>query len=75
MKFTSENFKGKFSPEGARRAAEIANKILDDSNLIAAAQELLDACKLALDYLQKEGFHDGDAYPALLKAIAKAEGA
>lgn len=42
--------------------------------LISAAPDLLEAAKLALAYLQKEGFHDGDAYPALLKAITKAEG-
>lgn len=46
-----------------------------DSCLIAAAPELLEACKLALDYLQKsDAYSDGQAYPALLKAIAKAEG-
>lgn len=41
---------------------------------LAASPDLLEACKLALDYLQKGGFKDGDAYSALLKAIARAEG-
>lgn len=52
---------------------------LDDSSienalLFAAAPDLLDACKKALDYLQRsDAFRDGSAYPALVNAIAKAE--
>lgn len=46
-----------------------------DVFLIAAAPELFEACKLALDYLQKnDGYRDGGSYQKLVKAIAKAEG-
>lgn len=46
-----------------------------DVFLIAAAPELLEASKLALDYLQKnDGYRDGGSYQKLVKAIAKAEG-
>lgn len=45
-----------------------------NARLVAAAPDLLEACRLALEYLQKSQFSDGDAYPALLKAIEKADG-
>lgn len=45
-----------------------------NAKLFAAAPDLLEACKLALTYLQHEQFKDGDAYPSLLRAIEKAEG-
>lgn len=58
-----------------REGGEKANiEAYSNAHIIAAAPDLLVAAKLALAYLQKEGFHDGDAYPALLKAITKAEG-
>jgi hypothetical protein len=46
-----------------------------DARLVAAAPDLLEACKLGLDYLKRsDSYRDGETYPALLKAIAKAEG-
>lgn len=48
---------------------------LPNALLIAAAPDLLEACKKALDYLQRSDvYRDGDAYPALIQAITKAEG-
>lgn len=46
----------------------------EDARVLGAARDLLKASKLALAYLQKAKYADGDAYPALIKAIQRAEG-
>ena len=46
----------------------------DNAHLIAAAPELLEACKLALSALSKEGNEPGLVADTIREAIAKAEG-